>query len=479
MCEKKMMKMFIVMILCALISIAALQAKPISFTIDFGQFAGKNGETRVEVYYAYPDTTVTYSKKGQSYIGQLQIHQVVKNSDGTIVDDNIWRLENISDKPVVVHSMYHYSQKVLLLKPGSYAMSLEITDPSDPTTLAKRDIPFTVRSFGKPYIEASDLQLSHGITTVDTKEKKSHFIKHGLHVLPNPMQEIVGTEPVVTTYCELYNVKKYAGDTVAVMYRIFDGVRRLVASKEYTRLVGSDTMIEHTSLGLKGLPSGVYFIQMSVASYKNANDVAYSTKKMYLLNPAMPPKMSAPYSEDELFSMSEWATMGEKTLMDEFEKAQYIVTKTESELFAELADVKAKQKFMYRFWFTRDPNKETIENERLLEYRRAIQYAEIHYANPRIGEGWRTDMGRVLCKYGFPTTIDRGNVVAESKAYQTWYYDRTQGGINFNFVDIHNVNNYVLVHSNAINEVRNENWMNVYVHKSRNDMNNSTNGQRR
>jgi GWxTD domain-containing protein len=177
--------------------------------------------------------------------------------------------------------------------------------------------------------------------------------------------------------------------------------------------------------------------------------------------------------------MSEWATMGEKTLMDEFEKAQYIVTKTESELFAELADVKAKQKFMYRFWFTRDPNKETIENERLLEYRRAIQYAEIHYANPRIGEGWRTDMGRVLCKYGFPTTIDRGNVVAESKAYQTWYYDRTQGGINFNFVDIHNVNNYVLVHSNAINEVRNENWMNVYVHKSRNDMNNSTNGQRR
>jgi len=474
-----MVRICFVILASVLMSIGTVHTKPISFTIDFCQFAGKNGETRIEVYYAYPDTTVTYTKKDNTYIGQLQIHQVIKNTDGLIVNDNIWRLENIADKPITVHRMYHYSQKVLLLQPGTYTMSIEITDPADPTTVAKREVRLNVRSFGKPYIEASDLQLSQGISPVDPNKNQSNFTKHGLNVLPNPMQEVVGTDPVVTTYCELYNVKKYAGDTVAVLYRIFDGVRRVVASKEYTRLVGSDTMIEHTSLGLNGLPSGVYFIQLSVASYKNESDVAYSTKKMYILNPAMPPRMAAPYSEDELFSMSEWATMGEKTLMDEFEKAQYIVTKTESELFAELVDVKAKQKFMYRFWSTRDPNKETIENERLLEYRRAIQYADIHYSNPRIGEGWRTDMGRVLCKYGFPTTIDRGNVVAESNAYQTWYYDRTQGGINFNFVDIHNVNNYVLVHSNAINEVRNENWMNVYVHKSRNDMNNSTNGQRR
>lgn len=475
-----MLKLYL-FILSALITVSgSSMAKSISLTIDFCQFMGNNGETRVELYYAYPDTTVSYIKKGTSYIGQLQIHQVVKNSEGMILSDNTWRLENSSDKPVIIHKVYHYSQKVLVLQPGSYSLTLEVTDPADPTTYAKRDIRLLVRSFGKPYIEASDLQLSNGISTVDASQKTSSFSKRGLYVLPNPMQEIIGTDPVVHTYSEVYNVKKYAGDTVAVIYKIFDGVRRMVASKEYTRLVKSDTLVEHTSLGLNGLPSGVYYIQMSLISFKNSSDVAYATKKMYLLNPAMPPRMAAPYSEDELFSMSEWATMGEQSLRDEFEKALFIATKNEQELFAELQDVKAKQKFMYRFWFTRDPNKETIENERLLEYRRAIQYANIHYSNPRIGEGWRTDMGRVMCKYGFPTTIDRGNVVAESKAFQTWYYDKTQGGVIFNFVDIYNINNYVLVNSTAINEIRNENWMNTYVNKSTNDVKNSnTNGQRR
>lgn len=465
-------------ILCVLVtSIMAVNAKVISFTVDFGQFVGTNGTTRVEMYYGYPDTTVQYSLVNKEFVGRLKVQSIIETTDGSVVENNTWFLESKSPKPITKHEVILYGQRVYFLEPGQYKVSLTITDPVDSTTKAKRTIPLLVRSFGKPYVEVSDLQISNGITPADGNS--TPYTKRNLQVSPNPMQEVIGTEPVVYSYCEIYNAKKYIGDTAAFSYKIYDGARRVVATKEYTRLVTSDTMVENVSLGVKGLPSGVYYLQFSIMSYTNSNDIAYATKKMYVLNPNMPPKMASPYTDDEVFAMSEWATMGDEMINVEYEKAKYIATPTERELFAELMDLKAKQKFMHRFWATRDPDKETPENERLVQYRKSINYANINYSNPRIKEGWRTDMGRVLCKYGFPTTIDRGNVVAESKAYQTWHYDRTQGGVTFNFVDTQNINNYVLVHSTAINEIRNENWMNEYVNKNnstqRNNSQNSNN----
>jgi len=472
---------FIFFVCIYVICLVPVSAKKISFTVDFGQFAGTDNKTRVEMYYGYPDTTVEYSVQNNEYIGRLKVHARIEYVDGTIADDNTWLLENRSRKPILTHEVNLYGQRVYFLEPGQYKVSLTITDPLDTTTKAYRSIPLLVRRFGKPYIEISDLQLSNGISLIDKNAPNAPYAKHNLNVLPNPLQEVVGTEPVVHCYSEIYNAQKYTGDTVAAFsYKIFDGARRIVAAKDYTRLITGDTMIETVSLGVKGLPSGVYYLQFSLQSYKNENDIAYSTKKVYVLNPAMPPRMAAPYTDDELFAMSEWATMGDEMIKNEYEKAVYIATKVETELFHELMDTKAKQKFMYRFWSTRDPDKETPENERLVQYRRAIRYANINYSNPRIKEGWRTDMGRVLCKYGFPTTIDRGNVVAESKAYQTWYFDRTQGGVTFNFVDTQNINNYILVHSTAINEMRNEKWMDEYVNKRNNtEQENSQNNNRR
>ena len=132
-------------------------------------------------------------------------------------------------------------------------------------------------------------------------------------------------------------------------------------------------------------------------------------------------------------------------------------------MYKSLHELKAIQKFMFRFWKTRDPNNETIENEKLIEFRKAISHADKRFSNPQVNEGWKTDMGRILRKYGFPTQIERHNMVSDARPYEKWLYDGIQGGVMFAFVDMRNINNYILVHSTARGEIINENWETIYV----------------
>lgn len=44
------------------------------------------------------------------------------------------------------------------------------------------------------------------------------------------------------------------------------------------------------------------------------------------------------------------------------------------------------------------------------------------------------------------------------RPHEIWRYDNIQGGVIFVFVDIDGTENFVLVHSTALYEIRNENW---------------------
>jgi GWxTD domain-containing protein len=130
-------------------------------------------------------------------------------------------------------------------------------------------------------------------------------------------------------------------------------------------------------------------------------------EKFYVLNPAIPPKMRSPYTEDEQFQASEFATLSPERTEEEFQKAKYLANRQELDLYAGLDETLAKQKFLYRFWKGRDPDPETTFNEKLEEFRENVRYADQNFANLRSKQGWKTDKGRILLKYGKPSQIDR------------------------------------------------------------------------
>ncbi|MDZ7375846.1 MAG: tetratricopeptide repeat protein [candidate division KSB1 bacterium] len=64
--------------------------------------------------------------------------------------------------------------------------------------------------------------------------------------------------------------------------------------------------------------------------------------------------------------------------------------------------------FRRSYWVSQDPFFLTEFNERQMEHLRRMAYANLRFSNPDAHlEGWQTDQGKVLIRYGFPLTIYR------------------------------------------------------------------------
>ncbi|MFC1476997.1 GWxTD domain-containing protein [candidate division KSB1 bacterium] len=85
-----------------------------------------------------------------------------------------------------------------------------------------------------------------------------------------------------------------------------------------------------------------------------------------------------------------------------------------------------------QFWYRRDPLYLTPYNERELEHYSRVSEANLWFTNRRRGiEGWRTDQGRTLIKYGPPQNRLRyrsSGFGPDEKDREFWHYD------NFAFV---------------------------------------------
>jgi GWxTD domain-containing protein len=80
-----------------------------------------------------------------------------------------------------------------------------------------------------------------------------------------------------------------------------------------------------------------------------------------------------------------------------------------------------KQSFFKRFWKERDPDVTTAVNELKNEYFRRVNYANRKYS-AFSQDGWKTDRGRILIKFGFPDDIERHPFELGGKPYIVWRY---------------------------------------------------------
>ncbi len=85
------------------------------------------------------------------------------------------------------------------------------------------------------------------------------------------------------------------------------------------------------------------------------------------------------------------------------------------------APLPEKQKFFERYWKERDPDPTTAKNELKDEYFRRVNYANQHFSTMTL-DGWQTDRGRILIKFGFPDDIERHPFEIDSPPYEIWQY---------------------------------------------------------
>ncbi len=460
-----MLKIFI--LICLLAALAATAgAKQIFIEIDGAQFRYSEKRTLWEMYYSFPDTSLVYKEAGEFFSGDLVFKITFSDAVKQLYSEE-WTVTNTVEAAPDSFRINVTGIKSFMLPPGQYKVHLLVVDKNDTSTFAAQDFDLIIRDFSKKEsMELSDIELASKLEDTDNREMLSGpFGKSRYYVVPNPTLEYSGKEPVFKAYFEIYNAVSASPDGFSAEYTIYDGVKRQVFRYEKERKSIADAMIETPVIPLPFLPTGVYFFRASVSYGEDEEKKNYASqyKKFFLLNPNVPPALQTGYTENQSYEASYWATLSEEEVDTEFKKAEPLAIALEMEQYEMIESLEAKRKYMYRFWKMRDPDTTTAVNEKLEEHRKLIKYANTFFSYGKMKDGWKTDRGRVLLKYGEPTQVETHPRDKDMRAYEIWFYDHIQGGIRFYFVDYTGFNNYIQVHSDAIGQPRNYNWYEQYV----------------
>jgi GWxTD domain-containing protein len=143
------------------------------------------------------------------------------------------------------------------------------------------------------------------------------------------------------------------------------------------------------------------------------------------------------------------------------EDVVYVITGEERSVFESLTTAEEKEQFIEQFWFRRDPDPKTAENEFKEEHYRRIAYTNERYFAGK--PGWQTDRGRIYIIHGPPAEIqshptggmyDRelraGGGETYAYPWEMWRYRNIDGigdDIMLEFVDKSMTGEYRLSHT--------------------------------
>jgi GWxTD domain-containing protein len=212
------------------------------------------------------------------------------------------------------------------------------------------------------------------------------------------------------------------------------------------------------SFNIRTLPSGSYFLRIAVLNASN-EAVAEQSRKFFVYNPDVQREQVVAVETD--FEASQYANMSEEEV-DRMERhINVIASDSERRRLRGIRDLDEKRRFFMDFWGARDPNPNTPINEYQENFYALVQYANDRYTTS-FDEGWNTDRGRALLKYGAPTAIEPHLFDRGYAPYELWEYNNIpgEGQALFVFADLDGFGSFELVHSSVTGERKLADWRN-------------------
>lgn len=121
---------------------------------------------------------------------------------------------------------------------------------------------------------------------------------------------------------------------------------------------------------------------------------------------------------------------------------EYIAKKRDLKFIESAPNGVERQQRFTQFWERRDPTPGTSRNERMEEYYYRIAAANRQYS-ASIMDGWKTDRGFVLVRFGEPDHVQHKPYSFGYEPYEVWVYERI--GRQFIFVDETGFGDYQLL----------------------------------
>lgn len=415
------------------LDIPVVSTGDIQYYVDHSAFRGQNRNTRFEVYIMTFADQLEYRVVNGQETADISTQIILEKTDGTGVVNKSWTThtylleDNIERQFKAVYDQWYYS-----MDPGWYDLQITVTDLTSLKT-GTADITLNIPDIS----QNSQFQF---VSSIESGEPDHPFYKAGKVVYPQPSRRYGIMNPNLFINYELYGLNIDSVDSLTIQYSITDGNDNI--AKKYPRKIiplnYPDISISH-GLGVRDLGSGNYELVADIVSVPGSEKIRITRtfeiiQKDYLTNAAV---LSA-----------EQLNLQEGLL-------KILATPMQYKRYSNLSS-NAKPRYLIDFWREKDPAPNTPENEYLIETIKRYRYANTQYSWGK-DQGWSTDRGRILIKYGYPDEISRYDYEEYLNPHVVWQFHDIKNYI-FIFGDVQGNGRYRLLHSNAEQEIQDLNW---------------------
>ena len=433
------------------------EEKAFQFSVDHSKFKLQKDYIYLEVYYSVPRQNLKFKQTSDGYLAQIQVKSYLIFNNNSILVDSLQINDMVTSLNEISPTQNLIEMSALQIKAGDYILKTHFIDLVSNFTEIHEDS-LRISNFSDGELAISDIELANAITNQPSKMSK--FDKNGLRVIPNASRTFGTGLNNLSFYAEAYYLEvenEAANSTYHLEYSIADQ-----DGKKAKEVMGTPkskpgrSSIIHGSLDISDLPSGFYRFKVSIID--DFNKISAQSEKDFMVYKSSDfvNRMASNHEIEQSSDEETFADMNEIAIDEYFEQVKYIAQKDEKKLFKKL-DLEGKRNFLINFWATRDPNPATNINEKKKQYHQLLNYAN-EYFSLGMRQGWKTDRGRVLLVYGQPDQVDRIPSSPDLKAHQIWYYFELEGGVEFVFVDVRLIGDYLLIHSTKRDEIRDYDW---------------------
>jgi GWxTD domain-containing protein len=431
--------------------------KKLGFEFDFSRFKLDENSVYLELYYDIRDGDFLLVKadNGFNIKGNLHIEITNKVTKQPFYNKDFPFEEKFAQITEEIKAKNTLGVLGISIPKGEYLLKVNVHDSNDKTNSKEITENLVIAPVDEKTAGVSDVQLASNIIKEDA-DKSSIFYKSGMEVIPNPAMLYTNAMPIIHYYCEIYNVGD-AAKTYKLVKSLFNSAgKRIVTSSRIVSAKGS-ILPDIGNINMSKYPTDNYNLEIALVDTVTKKAVV-TAKRFYFYN-ANIAKVDISTQKGD-FIGSEYAIMPESDCDKMLDQIKYIAELDELKQIPKLDTYEGKKKFLFTFWTSRNENNEKGINASRQEFEKRLEYATKNFSN-QYREGYKTDRGRVVIKYGIPDDIERHPVEMNTEAYETWTYNNVdqEPNITFVFGDISGFGNYILLHSTKKDEPYNQYWV--------------------
>lgn len=444
----------------------------ISASVDYLIFPAEKGGGRLILLFGVDGNSIRYKKETGGYQGTVSFSITVNDSVRNHFAENM----DLNSPLLMDSSQFdrrYSAMKEIVLPSGNFTVDMLIYDPGSQDTL-KEKLNFNIKMPNaqvKPV--CSDLMLMEP----DYYDPSKSVFEQKIQAI-RTSDFYMKADTVLRFYSEAHGIlnKIPSGIPMVSRVRVLEqsSKRSLDEFGKIRRVKSALNLAYITDLSVKNLPSGNYLLIWDLIDTAG-KVVAVSYRDFRKSNPGLQQDFldgTASSGDQILAAEIEKLTTGQRQHMvasllpiastSEQSTIDYLRKKgTESEV----------KNYLASFWSKRSGQNAAKE---FRQYHNLVVYADSKYSTQTM-KAYQTERGRIILQYGKPNIIENEYSDRQRKAmqnlntipYEVWYYYNLevpvkQSDVMFVFVQQNRGNdNYRLIHSSAIGEVRNGEWRSV------------------